>query len=48
VFTLEILRRKPLQPKVIARIQMISFSFIILIAVVVTFSDILFSWGGEG
>lgn len=45
VFTLEILRRKPLQPKVIARIQMISFSFIILIAVVVTFSDILFFMG---
>ncbi len=45
VFTLEILRRKPLPPKVIARIQMISFSFIILIAVVVTFSDILFFMG---
>jgi regulator of sigma E protease len=45
VFALEILRRKPLQPKVIARIQMISFSFIILIAVVVTFSDILFFMG---
>ena len=45
VFTLEILRRKPMQPKVIARIQMISFSFIILIAVVVTFSDILFFMG---
>ena len=45
VFTLEILRRKPLQPKVIARIQMISFSFIILIAVAVTFSDILFFMG---
>jgi len=30
---------------VIARIQMISFSFIILIAVVVTFSDILFFMG---
>jgi regulator of sigma E protease len=45
VFTLEALRRKPLEPKVIARIQMISFSFIIVIAVVVTFSDILFFMG---
>jgi regulator of sigma E protease len=45
VFSLEALRRKPLQPKVIARIQMISFSFIVLIAVVVTFSDILFFMG---
>ena len=45
VFTLESLRNKPLQPKVIARIQMISFSFIVLIAVMVTFSDILFFMG---
>ena len=45
VFTLESLRRRPLQPKVIARIQMISFSFIVLIAVVATFSDILFFMG---
>jgi regulator of sigma E protease len=45
VFALEALRGKPLEPKVIARIQMISFSFIILIAVVVTFSDILFFMG---
>ena len=45
VFTLESVRNKPLQPKVIARIQMISFSFIVLIAVMVTFSDILFFMG---
>jgi regulator of sigma E protease len=45
VFTLEAVRRKPLDPKVIARIQMISFSFVILIAVLVTFSDILFFMG---
>ncbi|MBN2553611.1 MAG: site-2 protease family protein [Spirochaetales bacterium] len=45
VFALESLRRRPLQPKVIARIQMISFSFIVLIAVVATFSDILFFMG---
>lgn len=40
VFTLEVLRRKPLDPKVISRIQMIGFSFIVLLAVVVTFNDI--------
>jgi regulator of sigma E protease len=45
VFTLEAVRRKPLQPKVIARIQMISFSFIVLLAVFATFSDILFFMG---
>jgi regulator of sigma E protease len=45
VFMVEVLRRKPMDPKVIARIQMISFSFIVLIAVVVTFSDILFFMG---
>jgi len=45
VFLLEILRRKPLKPQVIARIQTISFSAIILLAVVITFSDILFFFG---
>ncbi len=45
VFVVEIIRRKPLQPKVISRIQMISFSFIMLIAVLATFSDILFFMG---
>ena len=40
VFTLEVVRRKPLDPKVISRIQMIGFSFIVLLAVVVTFNDI--------
>jgi regulator of sigma E protease len=45
VFTLEALRRKPLDPKVISRIQMIGFSFIVLLAVVVTFNDLLFYIG---
>jgi regulator of sigma E protease len=45
VFVLEILRRKPLNRQVIARIQTISFSVIILLAVVITFSDILFFFG---
>jgi regulator of sigma E protease len=45
VFTLEVLRRKPLDPKVIARIQMIGFSFIVLLAVVVTFNDIFLFMG---
>ena len=45
VFLLEILRRRPLKPQVIARIQTISFSVIILLAVVITFSDILFFFG---
>jgi regulator of sigma E protease len=45
VFTLEILRKKPLEPKVISRIQMIGFSFIVLLAVVVTFNDIFLFMG---
>ncbi len=45
VFTLEALRRKPLDPKVISRIQMIGFSFIVLLAVVVTFNDIFLFMG---
>jgi regulator of sigma E protease len=45
VFTLEVLRRRPLEPKVISRIQMIGFSFIVLLAVVVTFNDLLFYIG---
>jgi regulator of sigma E protease len=45
VYALEAARRRPLNPKVIARIQMISFSFIILVAVLITFSDIMFFMG---
>jgi regulator of sigma E protease len=45
VYGLEAARRRPLNPKVIARIQMISFSFIILLAVLITFSDIMFFMG---
>jgi regulator of sigma E protease len=45
VFTLEVLRRKPLDPKVISRIQMIGFSFIVLLAVAATFNDLLFYIG---
>lgn len=45
VFTLEALRRKPLNPKVISRIQMIGFSFIVLLVVVVTFNDIFLFMG---
>ena len=45
VFTLEAVRRKPLDPKVISRIQMIGFSFIVLLAVVVTFNDIFLFMG---
>ena len=45
VFTLEVLRGKPLDPKVISRIQMIGFSFIVLLAVVVTFNDIFLFMG---
>jgi len=45
IFLLEVLRRKPLDPKVISRIQMIGFSFIVLLAVVVTFNDIFLFMG---
>jgi regulator of sigma E protease len=45
VFLIEVARRKPLAPKIIARIQTISFSVIILLAVFITFSDILFFAG---
>jgi membrane-associated protease RseP (regulator of RpoE activity) len=41
----EILRRRPVNREVIARIQTISFSVIILLAVVITFSDIMFFLG---
>ena len=45
VFLVEVIRRKALKPAIIGRIQTISFSFIVLLAVVVTFSDILFFLG---
>jgi len=45
VFVVEILRRRPVSPRVIARIQAISFSVLIVIAVAVTASDILFFLG---
>ena len=45
VFGVEAVRGKALDPKVIGRIQMISFSLLILITVLATFSDILFFMG---
>jgi regulator of sigma E protease len=45
VFLIEILRRRPTSPRLIARIQAISFSVLILVAVAVTASDILFFLG---
>jgi regulator of sigma E protease len=45
VFVLEVARRRPLNPKIVSYIQMVSFAFIILLVVVVTFSDVLFFAG---
>jgi regulator of sigma E protease len=45
VFLVEIIRRRPVNREVIARIQTIGFSVIILLAVVVTFNDLLFFVG---
>jgi regulator of sigma E protease len=38
---LEVIRRRPVSPRLIARIQTVSFSLLMLVAVAVTFNDIL-------
>jgi membrane-associated protease RseP (regulator of RpoE activity) len=45
VAALEILRRRPVSPRLVARIQAISFSVLLVVAVAVTASDILFFMG---
>ncbi len=45
LFIIEIIRRKRVSPKLIYRVQVIGFSFIIIVAVMITFSDILFFIG---
>ncbi len=45
LFVIEIVRRKRVSPKLIYRVQVIGFSFIIIVAVMITFSDILFFIG---
>ncbi len=45
LFIIEIIRKKRINPKMIYRVQVLGFSFIIVLAVVITFSDILFFIG---
>jgi regulator of sigma E protease len=45
VSVLEVLRRRPVSPRLVARIQAISFSVLLVVAVAVTASDILFFMG---
>ena len=45
VFLIEVFRHKPTSPRVVARIQAISYSLLIMVAVAVTASDILFFLG---
>ncbi len=45
LFFVEIVRRKPVKPRLVAGIQTIGFSFLIVLALVVTFSDVLFFMG---
>jgi len=45
VFLIEIFRRRPTSPRIIARIQAVSFSLLIMVAVAVTASDILYFLG---
>jgi regulator of sigma E protease len=47
VFLVEIFRRRPTSPRIIARIQAISFSLLILVAVAVTASDIMYFLGRQ-
>jgi regulator of sigma E protease len=42
---LEVIRRRPVSPRLIARIQTVSFSLLMLVAVAVTFNDILGFFG---
>jgi regulator of sigma E protease len=45
IFVIEAVRRKRVNPRLIARIQTIGFSVLILLAVFITFSDVLFFMG---
>ena len=45
IFLIETVRRKRVNPRLIARIQTIGFSVLILLAVFITFSDVLFFMG---
>ncbi|HEC61719.1 MAG TPA: PDZ domain-containing protein [bacterium] len=45
LFLVEIARRKPVKPRLVAGIQTIGFSFLIVLALVITFSDVLFFLG---
>jgi regulator of sigma E protease len=45
VFLIEVFRHKPTSPRIVARIQAVSYSLLIMVAVAVTASDILFFLG---
>jgi regulator of sigma E protease len=45
IFLLEIIMRRPVSPRIISRIQVFGFSVLILLFVLITFSDILFFLG---
>lgn len=45
VFLLEIVRGRPVDPKIVSRIQVVGFSLLIILAIFVTFSDILYFMG---
>jgi regulator of sigma E protease len=45
IFLLEIIMRKPVSPRIISRIQIFGFSVLIMLFVLITFSDILFFLG---
>ncbi len=45
IFLLEIFRGKPVNPKIVYKIQVVGFSILILVFIAVTFSDILFFMG---
>ena len=45
VFLMEVVRRRPVKPRTVYRIQVVGFSMIVSLLVVFTFSDILFFMG---
>ena len=45
IFLLEIIMRRPVSPKIISRIQLFGFTVLIMLFVLITFSDILFFLG---
>lgn len=45
IFLLEIIMRRPVSPKIVSRIQVFGFSVLIMLFVLITFSDILFFLG---